>query len=142
MIKKTATVVQLIAAQLIVLGVYLPRDVQSESAPSPTLNDMYRIESEYMHVSDFPNNFVLYDILMIDLDADKVKETEIITADLYLPYVPYDLDNIVLFDGYHIAHFAFERINDGCVRIQAWTRDLAGFDGTVGLYLFVTGYKN
>ena len=103
---------------------------------------MYRIESECMRLSEFPNKLILYDVLMIDIDRDKAQETDEITADLYLPFVPENLDEIILFDGWHVAHFRFERVSETCVRIKLNTLDVVGFDGTVGLYLFVTGHEN
>ena len=114
----------------------------AESLPSPSTNDLYRIDSEYLRLSEFPNRWVLYDVLMIDIDAEKLQTVSEITANLYLPLVPEDLNDIVLFDGWHVAHFTFERVDEGCIRIKLQTRYLAGFDGTVGLYLFVTGYED
>ena len=95
-----------------------------------------------MKLSDFPNKLVLYDVVMIDIDAERAKEADEITATLYPPLIPENLDDIILFDGYHVAHFKFERVSETCVRIKLNTLDIVGFDGTVGLYLFVTGHEN
>lgn len=94
-----------------------------------------------MRLSEFPNKLILYDVVMIDVDTERAKNVEEITANLYLPLVPDNLNDIILFDGYHVAHFDFERISEACVKITVKTKDLEGFDGNVGLYLFVTGYK-
>ena len=139
-IKITATILQFVIALIFAVGYFTP--AQGENIPSPSIKDMYRIESEYMKLSDFPNKLVLYDVVMIDIDAERAKEADEITATLYLPLIPENLDDIILFDGYHVAHFKFERVNEGCVRIFAKGEDIAVFDGTVGLYLFVTGYEN
>lgn len=128
---------------MIAFTVYIPRWAQSESfVPSIEAKDLYKIESEYMKLSDFPKKLVLYDILMIDLDRENMKDVDEITADIYLPLIPENLDDVILFDGWHVAHFSFERISDICMRVTAKTEDLALFDGTVGLYLFVTGYED
>ena len=139
-IKITATILQFVIALIFAVGYFTP--AQSENIPSPSIKDMYRIESEYMKLSDFPNKLILYDVVMIDIDAERAKEAEEITATLYLPLIPENLDDIILFDGYHVAHFKFERINEGCVKIFAKPQDIAAFDGTVGIYLFVTGYED
>lgn len=94
-----------------------------------------------MRLSEFPNKLILYEVVMIDVDTERAKNVEEITANLYLPLVPENLNDIILFDGYHVAHFNFERISETCVKISIKTKDLEGFDGNVGLYLFVTGYK-
>lgn len=148
MIKKIATVLQLAVAFQIVFGVFMPRGAaesvlgSSENIPSPSVKTFYRIDSEHMHLSDFPNTLVLYDLLMIDIDVDALNREEEIEADLYLPLIPDNLNDIVLFDGWHVAHFRFERINEYCVHIKTRAENLVGFDGTVGLFLFVTGVKD
>ena len=141
-IKIIATILQFIIALIFAVGYFTPAQANAEPVPSIELKDLYRIESEYMKLSEFPNKLVLYDVVMIDIDAERAKEADEITATLYLPLIPENLDDIILFDGYHVAHFKFERINDGCVKIFAKPQDIAMFDGTVGLYLFVTGYEN
>lgn len=140
MLKKIAVTLLFALAQLIVITVFAPRGA-AENIPSPSLKILYKIESEYIHLSEFPNNFILYDVIVIDIDAERMREVDVVTADLYLPLVPEELNDIILFDGYHAAHFAFERISETCLRIHAKSEDLACFDGTVGLYLFVTGIK-
>lgn len=110
-------------------------------APSPSIDKLYKIESDYMKISKFPCNLVLFDIVMVDIDLSMLTQDDYVTATLYLPLVPENLDDIILFDGYHVAHFSFERINEGCVRIASKVKDIAMFDGSVGLYLFVTGYE-
>lgn len=108
-----------------------------EHVPSVTVESMYRIESEQMRLSEFPNTLRLYDVLMIDIDH--LGEAEYLEADLYLPVVPDGLDDIVLFDGWHVAHFTFTRVGEGCIHIRTRADSVADFDGTVGLFLFVTG---
>ena len=141
MLKKIATAIQLATAQLISCAVLIPQSAQAESVPSPSAKDLYRIESDYMRLSDFPNNLVLFDVLMIDIDTDAVQASSVIEADLYLPIVPENLNDIVLFDGWHVVHFSFDRIGEYCIRIRTSGENLAGFDGSVGLFMFVTGYK-
>ena len=137
-----ATILQFMIALFFAVGYFTPAQAYAEPVPSITVEALYRIESEYMKLSDFPNKLVLYDVVMIDIDAERAKEAEEITATLYLPFIPENLDDIILFDGYHVAHFRFERINEGCVKIFAKGEDIAAFDGTVGIYLFVTGYED
>lgn len=122
----------------------MPTPAQAEAAnaanaavPSVTVESLYRIESEHMRLSEFPNTLQLYDVLMIDIDD--LGDAEYIEADLYLPIVPDGLDDIVLFDGWHVAHFTFTRVDDGCIHIRTRAENVADFDGTVGLFLFVTG---
>ncbi len=148
MLKKIATVLQLVIAFLIVSAVFVPRGMaesvlgSSENISSPSIGTLYRIDSEHMCISDFPNRLVLYDVLMIDVDVDAINQNEEIEADLYLPLIPVNLNDIILFDGWHVAHFQFEQINEYCIHIKTRAENLAGFDGTVGLFLFVTGVKD
>lgn len=136
-----ATILQFLLAVVFAIGYFTPAPASAENYLSPSVNSLYRIDSEYMRLSEFPNKLILYEVVMIDVDTERAKNVEEITANLYLPLVPDNLNDIILFDGYHVAHFNFERINEVCVRITVKTKDLEGFDGNVGLYLFVTGYK-
>ncbi len=142
MLRKIAWAIQIALAVQVASSVFAPQPVQAyESNPSPTINGLYRIESPYIKMSDFPNDFVLYDVITIDVDVDAVNQSDVIEADLFLPIIPDGLNDIVLFDGWHVAHFSFERISERCVHISTASENLSGFDGTVGLYLFVTGTR-
>lgn len=125
---------------MIAFMVFIPRSA-AETILSPSVPNLYRIESEQMRISSFPNNYVLYSILVIDIDADAVQKTGCVEGDLYLPIVPDNLNDIVLFDGWHVAHFDFEQTGEYCLHIKVLAEDIANFDGTVGLFLFVTGIK-
>lgn len=140
-LKVAATLQLLIIAFVFAVGQFTPAEAEYIPSP-PTLNDLYRIDSEYMKMSEFPKKLVLYDVLMVDVDLSTLGDEDNVTANLYLPYVPENLDDIILFDGYHVAYFSFERINEGCVKIMAKAKDIKAFDGNVGLYLFVTGYED
>ena len=136
--RKIAWALIITLALIIGFGVFLPEHAYAERVPSMSVNELYSLQSENMWLSDAPNNLVLYDILRIDIDktADKLE------GDLFLPVVPEDLEDIILFDGYHVAHFKFERVNEGCVHISLDAAEIADFDGTVALFLFVTGYDD
>ena len=138
MLRKIAWALIIALAVIIGFGVLMPEHAYAERVPSVSINELYRLRSENMWLSDAPNNLVLYDILRIDIDktADKLE------GDLFLPLVPEDLEDIILFDGYHVAHFKFERVNEGCVHISLDASEIADFDGTVALFLFVTGYDD
>ena len=125
-IKVAATLQLIIIAFVFAVGYFTP--VEAEYVPSPTLKDLYRIDSEHMRMSEFPKRLVLYDVLMVDVDLYGLTDEDLITAHLYLPFVPENLNDVVLFDGYHVAHFSFERIDDGCVKITARARDIKTFD--------------
>lgn len=140
MLRKIAWALIIGMALLITFFSLIPSTANAEvlAAPSIEVASLYRLESDTMRISDAPNNLVLFDMLRIDVDPSQGKALE---GDLYLPVVPENLEDIILFDGYHVAHFEFTRVSENCVHIFMDPAEVADFDGTVALFLFVAGYE-
>ena len=61
---------------------------ENDYCPSPSIDLLYRIKSNYMRISEFPDNLYIFDKMLVDIDYVGVKDMEQIEADVSLPYVP------------------------------------------------------
>lgn len=111
--------------------------------PTAHAEPAYRVVSETARLSEAPNGLILYDVLMLDIDAAEASERGEMRARIYMPEPPTEIEDIVLFDGWHVAHCDWEHGEDeDGAYLEFWcgAERIVGFDGTVGLYLFIMGY--
>ena len=77
----------------------------------------------------------ILDVVMVDIDPEKVAQQDYITAFVYFPYTPGEgIEGVALFDGYHLAQSWWAR-DGNALRLTFFSADLRKFDSTVGLYL-------
>ena len=132
-LRKIATVMQLAIALLIACAVLIPQSAEAESVmPSVSMNDLYKIESGNMWLAETQKQW-LYDMILVGIDPGAGH----VEAVIHLPLVPENLSDVVLFDGTHVAHLSFERMDETTLRIYGGENDIATFDGTAGLFLFI-----
>ena len=114
----------------------------AENAPSPTVRNLYKVESDGMRISEAPLRMVILDIVTVDIDARKLNETGVVAAKVTFPFIPDEgIAGIVLFDGYHLAHGGWERTGENALTVTFKLEDVCCFDGTVGLYLILLGHN-
>ena len=121
---------------IMVALVWLAADgARAEAAPSPDASGFYRLDSNAMQVSLFPPSMTILDVVMVDIDPEKVAQQDYITAFVYFPYTPGEgIEGVALFDGYHLAQSWWAR-DGNALRLTFFSADLRKFDSTVGLYL-------
>ncbi len=126
-----------IAAALVVLAMSGYGHIAvAESVPSYSVSDLYKVYGSGLTLSEAPLDITIFEVLRVDADVGLINEQEYIQATVRLPYVPEEgLDRVLLYDGYHIAHGAWERTGECELCVTFSCDDLRHFDGTVGLYL-------
>ncbi len=72
------------------------------------------------------------------LRVDLVRmETDGAWACLTLPKIPDCIRDILLYDGWHLLHGAYERTGENTLSLHFMLNELKTLDGTVGLYLLI-----
>ena len=105
----------------------------AEALPSPTVNTLIGLKGD-IEISGAENGLEIAECLRVDL----VKiERDGAWGNLTLPKVPPGVTQVLLYDGWHLLHGAWERTGDRTLRVHFRAEDLAKLDGTVGLYLVI-----
>ena len=100
------------------------------------------IDSDYVRISGWPNgnNWFIYEKMSIDIAfTDHVVDLEYIEVDVHFPQNTGEMNEIIVTDGWHIAHCRFDVSEDGHdYKIMIPTRQIKDFDRYFGLsFLFI-----
>lgn len=107
----------------------------AEALPSPTAAEHLRLDGD-LELVPADVDLVVTDCLRVDVTC--IREDGI-WADLTLPYVPPSIRYLLLFDGFHLLHGAWEPEGESTLRVHfPWGDHM---DGTVGLYLVIVAEK-
>ena len=87
-----------------------------------------------LRLSDAPMDLYMAACLRVDVVSMDVDGA---WADLTLPYVPPSIAYVLLFDGWHLIHGAWEQTGEPTLRVRFRADELAALDGTVGVYLVI-----
>lgn len=105
----------------------------SDTLPSPDVRNLIKLESDYLTLSDFPNDAMPVEIVRVNLYGDF--HNDLFVQALFMPtYIPEHIHSVILTDGTHMAQAAFE-IQGEALRLYFYVPDLMQFDGTTGLWL-------
>lgn len=105
----------------------------SESVPSPDLRNLVKLESDYLTLSDFPNDAMPVEIVRVNLYGDF--HNDLFVHALFTPtYIPEHVHSVILTDGMHMAQAAFEIFGE-VLKLYFYVPDLMRFDSTSGLWL-------
>lgn len=105
----------------------------SESIPSPDVRNLIKLESDYLILSDFPNDAIPVEIVRVNLYGDF--HNDLFVQALFTPtYIPDQIHSVILTDGTHVAQAAFEIQGDSLL-LYFYVPDLMQFDSVTGLWL-------
>lgn len=114
---------------LAIAAIVFVRHAEAETLPTQnvTLTGDFRL-------SDAPQELYVAKCLRVDLVS---AGSDGPWADLTLPYIPPNISDVLLFDGWHVIRAWWEQIDENtlCIRFEPW--DVAKLDGTVGVYLVI-----
>lgn len=125
---------------LLILGVILigaaliTQSGQAEALPSVTINDLYRAEGA-LRISEAPAEDLALDWIRVDVVYGEQIDADTLEAEVWVPWPPGEIRDLVLFDGYHLVHGWWMIHEDGHITIKFRADDVRALDGTVGLYL-------
>ena len=98
------------------------------------------IDSDYVRISDWPDDWYIYEKMSIDIAfTDHVVDLEYIKVDVHFPQNVGEMKEIIVTDGWHVAHCRFDVSEDGHdYKIMIPTRQIKDFDRYFGLsFLFI-----
>ena len=107
----------------------------SESILSLDVRNLIKLESDYLTLSDFPNDAMPVEIVRVNLYGDF--QNDLFVKALFTPtYIPDQIHSVILTDGTHMAQAAFE-IQGDALQLYFYVPDLMRFDSTSGLWLIL-----
>ena len=98
------------------------------------------IDSDYVRISGWPDDWYIYEKMSIDIAfTDHVVDLEYIKVDVHFPQNSGEMKEIIVTDGWHVAHCRFDVSEDGHdYTIMIPTRQIKDFDRYFGLsFLFI-----
>lgn len=98
------------------------------------------IDSDYVRISGWPDDWYIYEKMSIDIAfTDHVVDLEYIKVDVHFPQNAGEMKEIIVTDGWHVAHCRFDVSEDGHdYMIMIPTRQIKDFDRYFGLsFLFI-----
>lgn len=87
-----------------------------------------------LRLSPAPQDGLKMAWIRVDVATDAAQD-DALWAEVWVPWPPSAIQDIMLFDGYRLIHGAWVEKEDGHIT-TVWRRDdIASLDGTVGIYL-------
>ena len=118
---------------VLMFTLYVP--AMGETSVSPTLEDFYKVESEFIQKGQAHSNLMIWDYMIVDILIDDFGEFGMIDAEIEFPVLPKDLDYVFLFDGSHIASGQWIYTSGRSLHVYFWLDELFQFDRLNGIYL-------
>lgn len=133
-IGKSCLALLLLGVILIGCSMLFLRGAEAEALPSVTVADLYRAEGA-LRISEAPAEELRLDWLRVDVVYGDQIDADTLEAEVWVPWPPGEIRDLVLFDGYHLVHGWWMIHEDGHITIKFRADDVRALDGTVGLYL-------
>ena len=123
-----------ICAVILVLMLAMCPMILSSGRAEALPDDLYRAEGG-LRLSEAPADDLKLNWMRVDVRFGSQIDDDMLWAEVWVPWPPGMIKDLMLFDGYRIVHGWWLVHEDGHLTVGWRMDDVTSLDGTVGIYL-------